>query len=215
MPAAASAKEATKRRDQRELVIDLARSYNMHHNPISRLAAWRGFKISSSSYRSSNLSLRGYVPHETSSNSPPERKRNMASTSPKKTLILLPDVNPHSLRWGLGKAGDREGMQISGNLQATNTSKYHIRAAGIRLVEPIGVEVITQMVTVNDVESGTHSYQHLILTRSIGEISFMFFVVPVKGTQGKTLTAAVAVLDQFGNEHVIGGLEFKYVGPMP
>ncbi|HME28045.1 MAG TPA: hypothetical protein VKI44_43115 [Acetobacteraceae bacterium] len=77
---------------------------------------------------------------------------------PKKTLILLPGVHSHALLWNLGKAGDQEGMQISGELQATNTSKFNIRAAGIRLLEPSEVEVLTYMVSVEDPNTGMHSY---------------------------------------------------------
>ena len=51
---------------------------------------------------------------------------------PRKTLILLRDVYPHALCWGLARVGDKNGMQLTGHLQATNTSKYGIRASGIR-----------------------------------------------------------------------------------
>jgi hypothetical protein len=113
----------------------------------------------------------------------------------------------------LGKAGSREGTQISGHLQATNTSKFHIRASGIKLLEPADVEVLTHMVWVKDPETGMHSYEHFIQTRSIAKLSFMFFVVPVRGVPGTPLTATIPILDQFGNEHVVRDLEFKYVGP--
>ncbi len=49
---------------------------------------------------------------------------------PKQTLILLPGIHPYSLKWGLGKHGATEAMQISGVLRATNTSPYVIHAAG-------------------------------------------------------------------------------------
>jgi hypothetical protein len=41
----------------------------------------------------------------------------------------------------------------------------------------------------------------------------MFFVTPVVGTPGRPLTATISVLDQFGNEHVMRDLQFKFMGP--
>jgi hypothetical protein len=132
---------------------------------------------------------------------------------PKKTLILLPGIHSYALRWSLGKAGDRDGMQICGQLQATNTSKFNIRAAGIKLLEPADVEVLIHMVSVKDPKTGGHSYEHFIRTRSISELSFMLFVVPVRGILGRHLVVTISITDQFGNEHVVRNLECKYVGP--
>jgi hypothetical protein len=76
---------------------------------------------------------------------------------PKQTLILLPGIHPYALKWGLGKHGATEAMQISGVLRGTNTSPYGIRAAGIRLLEPKGVDIVTQMVTVDSAKRMHHS----------------------------------------------------------
>jgi hypothetical protein len=142
----------------------------------------------------------------------PERSGH-GITIPKKTLILVPGAHSYALRWGMGKAGDRGGMRIGGLLRATNTSEFGIRPAGIKLLLPKKVEVLTAMATVKDPKSGMHSHKYLIPPRSIGEVSFMFFVVPVKGVPGKTLSATVSILDQFGNEHVSRNLQCKFVGP--
>ena len=132
---------------------------------------------------------------------------------PKQTLILLPDVNPHALRWSRAKWGDKEGMQINGRLQATNTSPFGIRAAGIRLLSPAGVEPIMQMVSTKDHDSGVYDTKHLIPARSIGDLIFNLHVMPITGTLGEPLTIAISVLDQFGNEHVRRNLECRYIGP--
>jgi hypothetical protein len=58
-----------------------------------------------------------------------------------------------------------------------------------------------------------HSTRHLIPAGHIGELSFMFFVTPVVGTPGRPLTATISVLDQFGNDHVMRDLQFKFMGP--
>jgi hypothetical protein len=114
---------------------------------------------------------------------------------------------------GLGKAGEKDATQIGGILQGTNTSRYAIRAAGIKLLKPTGVDVLTQTITVGDAESGMHSTRHLIPAGHIGELSIRFFVTPVTGIPGKPLAATISVLDQFGNEHVLRDLQFKFIGP--
>jgi hypothetical protein len=130
---------------------------------------------------------------------------------PKKTLILLPDVQPFPLIWAGAKWNDKDGMQISGRLQATNTSKYNIRASGIRLLQPANVEVVNQMVLVRTPESHGSSQKHLIPAQSIGELSFMFIVMPVTGEPAQPLKVAISILDQFGNEHVVRNLECKFM----
>jgi hypothetical protein len=142
------------------------------------------------------------------------KEREHSIDIPKKTLILLPGIHSHALLWGEGKSSDKVGMQISGRLQATNTSKFHIRASGIKLLAPKSVDVLTHMLTAKDPETGAHSHQHLIPARSIGEVSFMFFVVPMTGVPGHPLKATISIIDQFGNEHVMQDLEFKYIGRM-
>src|ERR1700675_1445840 len=77
-----------------------------------------------------------------------DQKSQHSIDIPKKTLILLPDIHTHSLRWGLGKAGETEAMQISGLLQATNISRYAIRLSGIHLLQPTSVQILTRIVTV-------------------------------------------------------------------
>jgi hypothetical protein len=103
-----------------------------------------------------------------------DRRPEHAIGIPQNTLILLPDVHTHALRWCLGKAGEKEAMQISGSLQGTNTSRYAVRAADIKLLEPTRVAVLTQTITIGDPESGMHSTWHLIPAGHIGEVSFMF-----------------------------------------
>ena len=136
---------------------------------------------------------------------------------PKQTLILLPSASggPYALHWGLGNAGNVQGMQIGGRLQATNTSSYGVRCSGLKLLKPKGVELFTQHLSVLDPETGTSSSIVMIPSRSIGELSFLFFVTPVTATPGKTLVASIAVVDQFGNEHSLRNLQFKYLGPEP
>jgi hypothetical protein len=45
------------------------------------------------------------------------------------------------------------------------------------------------------------------------EAGFTSFVTPVTGTPGQPLSATISILDQFGNEHVLPDLKFKFEGP--
>lgn len=143
----------------------------------------------------------------------PDKRSRHAIKIPKQTLILLPPIGPHLLRWGLGRAGDKPAMQITGSLQATNTSSYAIRVSGIKLMEPHGGDIVTRMATVEDPETGMHSPKNMIRPGFIGEISFMFFITPVIAQPGQPLKGRISITDQFGNEHVLGDLQFLFIGP--
>jgi hypothetical protein len=136
---------------------------------------------------------------------------------PKRTLIILPDSHSHSLIWGLATidSQDSNGMQISGRLQATNISNYAIRAAGIRVLKPRRLEIVTQLVTVEDAETGMHGSKNMIPRASIGEVSFTIIAKPIAGTPGKPIKCSIAIIDQFGNANVARNLEFKFVGEVP
>jgi hypothetical protein len=140
------------------------------------------------------------------------KKSSHSIQIPTQTLILLPDARPYALRWGLGKNGAKELMQIDGE-QATNTSPYAIRAAGVRLLKPKRVDIVFHMITVQAPRSAMHSAKNLIQAGCIGEIFFMFIVTPVTGMAGRPLRATISILDQFGNEHILRDLEFKFIGP--
>jgi hypothetical protein len=127
---------------------------------------------------------------------------------PKKTLILLPDVRPFSLRWTPVEMGTKEAMQLFGKLQATNTSKFNIRPSGLKLLRPHGVEIQNLMLF-------TSTDENFILKRSIGEIIFGFWIAPVVADPGASLAVIVSILDQFGNEHVTKDLVMRYAGPEP
>jgi len=142
-----------------------------------------------------------------------DRKPSRTIDIPKKTLILMPDMHSHSLNWGLGKVGDKEAMQITGDLQATNISHYAIRISGITLLRPEDVDIVTRIVMVGDPESRMYSHKNFIPAGQIGDVRFMFFVTPVRATPGKSLVASISILDQFNNEHLMNDLEFKFIGP--
>ena len=136
---------------------------------------------------------------------------------PKQTLMLLPVTRPFPLRWQLAQSGTRQGMYFSGSLQATNTSNYNIHVSGIKLLSPSNVELeevdwtVAEDLNWNAATPKTESYRskRLIPVGRLWEVGFECFVTPVTGTPGQTLSAEIAILDQFGNEHVLRDLQFK------
>lgn len=58
---------------------------------------------------------------------------------PKKTLILLPVSQQNALWWHMGSVGDQPAMQIVGDLNVTNISKYGVFVMGARLRKPRAV----------------------------------------------------------------------------
>ena len=141
---------------------------------------------------------------------------------PKKTLILLPTTHPFPLRWQLAQSGTRQGMCFSGSLQATNiTSNYNIYVSDIKLLKPSNVELeevdwivaedLNWMVETPKTES--YRSKRLIPVGRLYGVGFTSFVTPVTGTPGQTLSATISILDQFGNEHVLPDLQFKFEGP--
>jgi hypothetical protein len=126
---------------------------------------------------------------------------------PKKTLILLPGIRPHALRWSPGTMGTTAMMHLHGELQATNTSRYNIRPSGLKLLEPQGVEVANSVLLMEGPDD-------LIQNRAIGRIIIGFFLKPI-GQTAKPFKATVSIQDQFGNEHIVKDLMFKYAGSEP
>jgi hypothetical protein len=125
---------------------------------------------------------------------------------PKQTLILLPVVQPHTLRWTVGGDGQRPATHITGTLQATNTSKFNVRPSGIQLRRPRPAKIVNRsLFTAGD--------DNMIPAGSIGAIHFSFMVSPIIGTQGLPLNATISILDQFGNKHILRSLMFQYAGP--
>ena len=54
------------------------------------------------------------------------------------------------------------------------------------------------------------SQAHSIPMGGLSELSFDFFVQPPVKEEGILFKADVAIIDQFGNEHWLKGLEFPY-----
>ena len=70
----------------------------------------------------------------------------------------------------------------------------------------------TGHVLVSSHESNMYSQKNVIPDGSIADLRFSFYVQPPVRKEGEVFKADVAIVDQFGNEHWLKGLEFPYVG---
>jgi hypothetical protein len=126
---------------------------------------------------------------------------------PSKTMILIPVARQNALWWHMGAMGDQPAMQIVGDLNVTNISKYNVVVMGAKLRKPKAVG--HAMVRAHD--SNIYGQKHSIPQGGISDLRFDFFVQPPVNEKGKLFKADVAIIDQFGNEHWLKGLEFPYL----
>ena len=126
---------------------------------------------------------------------------------PSKTMILIPIAHQNSLWWHMGAMGDQPAMQIVGDLNVTNISKYGIFVMGAKLRKPKAVG----HAKVRAHDSNIYSSKNIIQQGGVSDLRFDFFVQPPVCEIGQSFKADVAIIDQFGNEHWLKGLEFPYL----
>ena len=125
---------------------------------------------------------------------------------PTKTMILIPTPRANALWWHMGAIGNEPAMQIVGDLNITNISKYGIFVMGARLRKPnaIGHALVRAQ------NQNLYDSKHLVPPGAVSDLRFSFFVQPPVQAEGKAFRADVAIVDQFGNEHWLTGLRFPY-----
>lgn len=126
---------------------------------------------------------------------------------PPKTMILIPVARDNALWWHMGSMGDQPAMQIVGDLNVTNISKYGVYVMGAKLRKPKAVG----HAFVRAQGSDMYDTKSIIPEGGVTDLRFDFFVQPPVRNKGEPFTADVAIIDQFGNEHWLKGLEFRYV----
>ena len=125
---------------------------------------------------------------------------------PSKTIVLIPISHHNAIWWHMGSMGGQPAMQIVGDLNVTNISKYEVIIMGAKLRKPKAVghaRVLAQ-------DSNMCSQKHIIPQGGVSDLRFDFFVQPTVSEEGKPFKADVAIIDQFGNEHWLKGLKFPY-----
>jgi hypothetical protein len=98
-------------------------------------------------------------------------------------------------------------MQIVGDLNITNISKYNVIVMGAKLRKPKAIG----HAFVREQNSNMYGTKHVIPKGGISDLRFNFFVQPPVRDAGQSFRADVAIIDQFGNEHWLNGLEFPYM----
>ncbi len=125
---------------------------------------------------------------------------------PKKTMVLIPMSRSNALWWHMGSIGGKPAMQIVGDLNVTNISKYGVIVMGAKLRRPAA----TGNALVRAHNANVYSSKHVIPEGAVSDLRFDFFVEPPVCKEGEVLTGDVAIIDQFGNEHWLKGLRFPY-----
>ena len=129
---------------------------------------------------------------------------------PKKTLVL--DRNPESKAfwWHTGSSGDRQAMHIVGGVTVTNICKHvtYVTAAKLKKSKT------WRHGDVDDLESQC-SDGYMIPNGGMTDLLFHFEDLPLVSEKGQSFKADVAIIDLFGNEHWIKGIEFPYSKRLP
>ena len=126
---------------------------------------------------------------------------------PSRTMILIPVARQNAFWWHMGTIGTQPVMQIVGDLNITNISRYGVFVMGAKLREPKAVG--HALVRAHD--SDMYGSKHVIPEGAISDLRFDFYVQPPFIREGEFLKADVAIVDQFGNEHWLEALEFPYL----
>ena len=132
-------------------------------------------------------------------------KSNVQTVIPKKTVIVPPNPNPHSTWWHMGSSAGSPAMQVVGRFKVTNITKYNIFLCTAKMRKP----KLFGHVSVKDSKSQYHGFYEIPPT-GITDLSFDFWIIPPFKKEGEAFTADVAIIDQFGNEHWIKGIDFIY-----
>jgi len=132
-------------------------------------------------------------------------KSNVQIDIPKKTIIVAPNPNPRDTWWHMGSSSGSPAMQVVGRFKVTNITKYNIFLCAAKMKKP----KLLGHVMVKDSKSQYHGFYEIPPT-GISDLSFDFWVIPPFRKEGETFTTDVAIIDQFGNEHWIKGIDFVY-----
>lgn len=124
---------------------------------------------------------------------------------PKESIKITPSRDLRGPWWHMGSSSGNPAMQVDGHFTVTNITKYNIRLTAAKMKKP---EILGH-VHVEDFESDYYG-DYPIPPGGTTDMSFHFWIVPPFKKKGESFFADVAILDQFGNEHWIRKIEFKY-----
>ncbi len=124
---------------------------------------------------------------------------------PKRTLALVAKGTGHEIWWHMGKVGEDPAMQIVAHFTATNISKFGVLPISAKMKKP---KYFGHVMAWKPDENIYGSY--IIPKGVITELNVDFWISPPVKKEGEMFKADIAIIDQFGNEHWIKGVEFRY-----
>jgi len=124
---------------------------------------------------------------------------------PQKTIVLLKDPTPQNIWWHMGSVGNEPAMQISGHFLVTNISKYNILITSAKMRRPHIIGNAYCRATGGDIYGS-----YFIPSGETTDLSFDFWIVPPVKKKREEFKADIAILDQFGNEHWVKDVTFRY-----
>jgi hypothetical protein len=124
---------------------------------------------------------------------------------PRKTLRIVPKVGPNSPRWHISQQDDEYGMQLSGEFLVTNISAVHVLVPLAKFRKPRALGYVAVLAS----ESNKYG-QNPIPPGASTDLRISFWITPLWEGEGETFRAEMALVDNFGNEHWLKGVEFDY-----
>ena len=124
---------------------------------------------------------------------------------PKKTIVLIPKAASNSTWWHMGRSGGQPAMQIVGEFTVTNITKYNILPTLVKIKKPksLGHAMCRKV--------GENIYgSYMIPGGATTDLSYDFWIIPPFKEKGEAFKADIAIVDQFGNEHWVKGVDFQY-----
>lgn len=124
---------------------------------------------------------------------------------PKHTIVVAPNPDTGSTWWHMGSSSGQPAMQIAGHFNVTNVTKYAVILSAVKMKKPRYMGTVM----VKNSKSNYHG-MYQIPPGGFTDMSFDFWIMPPFKKKGESFVADIAVLDQFGNEHWIKKVNFRY-----
>ncbi len=124
---------------------------------------------------------------------------------PKQTIRLVPTAHEVSNFWSTCTVSGSPAMQLVGHFNVTNITESDIRLPVARMKRPKLLGEVSIM------PAGSRTYgTHPLPPGEMTELVVNLFIQPPIRAEGDPLFADIAIIDQFGNEHWVKHVEFKY-----
>ena len=133
----------------------------------------------------------------------PGKKTNDPSI-PNQTLRLV--LQPRGAWWHMGLSKDKSAMQVVSQWYATNITTEQVIITNGFIRKPKTETVVPLIKHPNSNVFGGYP----ILPKKTTQLMLDFWIQPPLCKEGESFKADVIAVDQFGNEHKIKNVEFKY-----